>query len=489
MHNKPGHLGARFFARTLLRLGFLIALTALLAGTGFVGTAASETGVYDVRAYGARGDGVSNDSAAIQAAINAASAVGGTVTVPAGTFAVNSTISLKSGVTVRGAGIDRTILSMPNQSAPTNLLRGSGVNNVSIMDLSLSSPAASGFVFAIGLTNDYSNVTVERVKVTGCQYALKADTQGKNLTVRDFTARASGQIYISNLTGGLFERLDLEMVTQKLTAVTFHAIYMGANNHNLTFRTINLTGGSGFTLQLYTDSGWTLPSDNISFDGLTVEGRWAVVIGSGFQGVTFRNVTAHASLADSPVFSLYDPRDVTVDGFAAAGGNALISARVASPQVIRFQNGTYDGASLPSFPWLTTTNVRLGAASATTTTAPLNATASLNKVGLAVPGAPFTDIDKTDQELWDAAVYVKRLGYFEGYASGALGAWEAMSHRHVALVLERAGVGSRPQWLDDYSLATRGEVMQAFPGLTWYSGRTDEEILRSQMVRLLYRAR
>ncbi|MGA7269675.1 MAG: glycosyl hydrolase family 28-related protein, partial [Acidimicrobiia bacterium] len=376
MHNKPGHLGARFFARTLLRLGFLIALTALLAGTGFVGTAASETGVYDVRAYGARGDGVSNDSAAIQAAINAASAVGGTVTVPAGTFAVNSTISLKSGVTVRGAGIDRTILSMPNQSAPTNLLRGSGVNNVSIMDLSLSSPAASGFVFAIGLTNDYSNVTVERVKVTGCQYALKADTQGKNLTVRDFTARASGQIYISNLTGGLFERLDLEMVTQKLTAVTFHAIYMGANNHNLTFRTINLTGGSGFTLQLYTDSGWTLPSDNISFDGLTVEGRWAVVIGSGFQGVTFRNVTAHASLADSPVFSLYDPRDVTVDGFAAAGGNALISARVASPQVIRFQNGTYDGASLPSFPWLTTTNVRLGAASATTTTAPLNATAS-----------------------------------------------------------------------------------------------------------------
>ena len=106
-----------------------------------------------------------------------------------------------------------------------------------------------------------------------------------------------------------------------------------------------------------------------------------------------------------------------------------------------------------------------------------------------VPGAPFTDVDKSDQELWDAAVYVKRLGYFEGYASGALGAWEPMSHRHVALVLERAGVGSRPQWLDDYSMATRGEVMQAFPGLTWYSGRTDEEVLRSQMVRLLYRAR
>ncbi len=347
-------------------------LTLVLVGAGFVGTEVLENSVYDVRAYGARGDGVSNDSAAIQAAINAASAVGGTVTVPAGTFAVNSTISLKSGVTVRGAGIDRTILFMPSKTSPTGLFVGNGVNDVSVVDLTLSSPTASGFVFALWFSR-HSNVTLERLKTTGVQYALKAETQGSNLTVRDFTARASGQIYISNLTGGLFERLDLEMVTQKLTAVTFHAIYMGANNHNLTFRTINLTGGSGFTLQLYTDSGWTLPSDNISFDGLTVEGRWAVVIGSGFQGVTFRNVTAHASLADSPVFSLYDPRDVTVDGFAAAGGNALISARVASPQVIRFQNGTYDGASLPSFPWLTTTNVRLGAASSTAiTTAPLN---------------------------------------------------------------------------------------------------------------------
>ena len=107
----------------------------------------------------------------------------------------------------------------------------------------------------------------------------------------------------------------------------------------------------------------------------------------------------------------------------------------------------------------------------------------------AAAGAPFTDVTKTDAELWDAAAYVKRGGYFEGYPSGALGAWEAMTHRHVALVLERAGLGSRPQWLDDHRVATRGEVMQAFPGLTWDSGRTDEQILRSQVVRLLYRAR
>lgn len=104
-------------------------------------------------------------------------------------------------------------------------------------------------------------------------------------------------------------------------------------------------------------------------------------------------------------------------------------------------------------------------------------------------GAPFTDVTRDDPELWDAAVYVKRTGLFEGYPSGALGCWDAMTRRHVALVLKRAGLGARPDWESDYRRATRGDVMRAFPGLTWDSGREDEPVLRSQMVRLLYRAR
>lgn len=104
-------------------------------------------------------------------------------------------------------------------------------------------------------------------------------------------------------------------------------------------------------------------------------------------------------------------------------------------------------------------------------------------------GAPFTDVTRDDPELWDAAVYVKRTGLFEGYPSGALGCWDSMTRRHVALVLTRAGLGSRPDWEADYRRATRGEVMRAFPGLSWDSGREDEPVLRSQMVRLLYRAR
>lgn len=105
------------------------------------------------------------------------------------------------------------------------------------------------------------------------------------------------------------------------------------------------------------------------------------------------------------------------------------------------------------------------------------------------PAGPFSDVTTADPELWEAASYVKREGLFEGYASGSLGCWDPMTHRHIALVLQRAGLGSRAEWEQDYTLATRGEVMAAFPGLEWNSGREGERITRSQMVRLLYRAR
>ena len=57
--------------------------------------------IYNVRDYGAKGDGTSLDTAAIQAAIDAcATDSGGTVLIPAGTF-LTGTLELKSNVTLR----------------------------------------------------------------------------------------------------------------------------------------------------------------------------------------------------------------------------------------------------------------------------------------------------------------------------------------------------------------------------------------------------
>ena len=82
---------------------------AVMAALVFAGACADTPGradravatAYDVRQYGARGDGIALDTAAVNAAIAAASAAGGgTVVFPAGTYSCHS-VHLQSHVTLR----------------------------------------------------------------------------------------------------------------------------------------------------------------------------------------------------------------------------------------------------------------------------------------------------------------------------------------------------------------------------------------------------
>lgn len=60
----------------------------------------------NVRDYGATGDGVTDDTASIQAAVDAAAIGGGSVFVPRGTYLVNGTVNILSSVKLTGAGMD-----------------------------------------------------------------------------------------------------------------------------------------------------------------------------------------------------------------------------------------------------------------------------------------------------------------------------------------------------------------------------------------------
>jgi len=76
---------------------------ALPSPVAFV-NAADQAATVDVRSYGAKGDGITDDSKAVQAAIDDAVANGvTTVLFPSGTFLVDS-VCLASGVTYRGVG-------------------------------------------------------------------------------------------------------------------------------------------------------------------------------------------------------------------------------------------------------------------------------------------------------------------------------------------------------------------------------------------------
>jgi polygalacturonase len=60
--------------------------------------------------FGAVGDGVTDDSVAIQAAINAIPAIGGEVYFPGGTYLVNTKIVLKSRLSLIGESRNNTLI-------------------------------------------------------------------------------------------------------------------------------------------------------------------------------------------------------------------------------------------------------------------------------------------------------------------------------------------------------------------------------------------
>src|SRR4051812_40824741 len=88
--------------------GFLTALALAGASPAMAATAPPEpavTGgghVFSVKDFGATGDGVANDTPAVDAAIVAANAAGwGVVRFPAGTYLAGGSIHLRSNVTLR----------------------------------------------------------------------------------------------------------------------------------------------------------------------------------------------------------------------------------------------------------------------------------------------------------------------------------------------------------------------------------------------------
>lgn len=93
-------------ARILRTLTLLLSAFAILAAAAAAQSQAhslsADDGLYNISDFGARGDGVSDDTPAIQKAIDAASVHGGVVLVPVGRFLCKGHIEIKAGVHVKG---------------------------------------------------------------------------------------------------------------------------------------------------------------------------------------------------------------------------------------------------------------------------------------------------------------------------------------------------------------------------------------------------
>jgi len=137
------------------------------AGTGAVQRTVESKlqDVVSVKDFGAVGDGVADDTAAIQAAINAVASKGGTVRLPAGTYKVSSRINLASKLGLigdKGAVINSTVVA-------DCCLQANNATDITIQGLTIEGNDAS-------YSNIYFN-TCERIYVVNCRLT-KAGAHG-----------------------------------------------------------------------------------------------------------------------------------------------------------------------------------------------------------------------------------------------------------------------------------------------------------------------
>jgi hypothetical protein len=124
-------------------------------------------------AYGATGDGVTDDSAAIQAAVDAHQSV----YFPPGNYLCASIITLRDGSVLRGAGIaaTRIIKSANNGASQGVLYANSGSSSAFIDDVYISDMEVDGLVSSLAFSefrhlislNGVKDCVVERVRFSG----------------------------------------------------------------------------------------------------------------------------------------------------------------------------------------------------------------------------------------------------------------------------------------------------------------------------------
>jgi len=86
----------------------------------------------NIKDFGAVGDGIADDTAAIQAAITSLTATGGTVFFPAGEYKTDGGVTLVGNLTLQGE--TGTILK-PTDSVSQWAYRGLSISNVKVKDI------------------------------------------------------------------------------------------------------------------------------------------------------------------------------------------------------------------------------------------------------------------------------------------------------------------------------------------------------------------
>jgi len=402
-------------------------LNYLQGGTGSVARSVPSKlqDVVSAKDFGAVGNGVADDTAAIQAALNYVATIGGEVYLPNGTYNISSSLTMDTGVytrgiSLRGAGRN-TIINVT--AAGVDAIKFSTtqfLQNSWIRDLQITNTSSGGHLINIvyGCTTCFiDNVELNQTNTAkSCIYGDYSASGGGvydtkfrggnwivpvGSTVPGVQFKANGTIFNENLfenlrlynaTGTQFFNIGIVAGSNWLTNNTFKNLnfevckggaFQISSFKNCNFQNISFWDASGAYTQdiILMTSGTGLEAvantfTNVARNGDTVTaGKYDINIQSGQDTVV---INCYTQTGDSPVYNLNNKRVVWIGKpfgtVSNTGGLTIIN----SIDGIRFP-GTVNGASLNYYDEGTWTATLGG--STTDPTTPVTSTGRWTRIG------------------------------------------------------------------------------------------------------------
>lgn len=199
--------------------------------------------------YGATGNGSTDDTAAIQAALTAVQAAGGgTVLFPYGTYKISSALSVPSLVSLLGVGPNASVINQTSTSANGITYNPASLSYASIEDLTITGPGSG----------------------TGVGVLVEANSGAANVTSCSFQ-----DVTISGFGSHGFELVNgvgCQLNTVNVSSVGGHGLFLSGGTGNSLSNCFTNGGAS-------TQQGFQLTSANYT----TLNGCKAFGCGGGFQ--------------------------------------------------------------------------------------------------------------------------------------------------------------------------------------------------------------